>query len=435
MGDARDDMRDLDLNISPSAPLSPDFDPDLGPRSAELGSLDERIRQLEAVAVRARHRRRWRQGRLPPEARNIPIEMIVNSGGTGELQTGEGSVDAEDRTSTDSNRPRKEYATDLIAKALGESNGAHKGSGSSDGDGGGGSFFECNICLEMARNPVLTSCGHLFCWPCLYQWLYIHSETRECPVCKGQVTDMDITPIYGRGNDTNESEKEDESGLKIPPRPNARRDESFRQWIHRGGQFEGSFFSQMIRRISSRFNGERIPPQDLDAADVTHDRAYSLANRFFRTRGIRRDGSGLYSLLERSFERPEQEIVDLTQGSSGSSEAGGSGQLQLPRYIRSRSQMAASVSHLSSAERLVQEYFLGRPMRRNHTHSPPVEDRDSVSSIAAVIQSESQILDNTAEIESMMSLASSSSRRRSDSSRASYVDDGISRPTRRRRSN
>jgi hypothetical protein len=35
-------------------------------------------------------------------------------------------------------------------------------------DGGDNSSFDCNICLELARQPVVTSCGHLFCWPCLY---------------------------------------------------------------------------------------------------------------------------------------------------------------------------------------------------------------------------------------------------------------------------
>lgn len=31
------------------------------------------------------------------------------------------------------------------------------------------SLFECNICLELARDPVVTLCGHLYCWPCLYR--------------------------------------------------------------------------------------------------------------------------------------------------------------------------------------------------------------------------------------------------------------------------
>jgi E3 ubiquitin-protein ligase RNF5 len=30
--------------------------------------------------------------------------------------------------------------------------------------------FECNICLELASEPVVTLCGHLYCWPCLYRW-------------------------------------------------------------------------------------------------------------------------------------------------------------------------------------------------------------------------------------------------------------------------
>lgn len=29
--------------------------------------------------------------------------------------------------------------------------------------------FECNICFDAAREPVVTQCGHLYCWPCLHQ--------------------------------------------------------------------------------------------------------------------------------------------------------------------------------------------------------------------------------------------------------------------------
>lgn len=29
--------------------------------------------------------------------------------------------------------------------------------------------FECNICYELSREPVVTYCGHLYCWPCLYR--------------------------------------------------------------------------------------------------------------------------------------------------------------------------------------------------------------------------------------------------------------------------
>eukprot|EP00957_Ditylum_brightwellii_P109368 8343098-Ditylum_brightwellii.AAC.1 len=31
--------------------------------------------------------------------------------------------------------------------------------------------FHCNICLDPVSEPVVTRCGHLYCWPCLYIWL------------------------------------------------------------------------------------------------------------------------------------------------------------------------------------------------------------------------------------------------------------------------
>lgn len=30
--------------------------------------------------------------------------------------------------------------------------------------------FECNVCLDLAKDPVVTVCGHLYCWRCLYRW-------------------------------------------------------------------------------------------------------------------------------------------------------------------------------------------------------------------------------------------------------------------------
>ncbi|XP_044971619.1 uncharacterized protein LOC123437098 [Hordeum vulgare subsp. vulgare] len=82
--------------------------------------------------------------------------------------------------------------------------------------------FECNVCFDMADDPVVTKCGHLFCWECLYQWLHVHSNHRECPVCKGQVADDAIIPIYGRGGSA-------ASVQAAPPRPTGARVESSRQ--------------------------------------------------------------------------------------------------------------------------------------------------------------------------------------------------------------
>ena len=32
----------------------------------------------------------------------------------------------------------------------------------------GDTMFECCICLETSKDPVVTTCGHLFCWACIY---------------------------------------------------------------------------------------------------------------------------------------------------------------------------------------------------------------------------------------------------------------------------
>jgi hypothetical protein len=70
-------------------------------------------------------------------------------------------------------------------------------------DNESGGLFECNICFEQATEPVITVCGHLFCWPCLYRWLQAQQNANsQCPVCKAGIQRDKIIPIYGRGRDT-----------------------------------------------------------------------------------------------------------------------------------------------------------------------------------------------------------------------------------------
>ncbi|KAH7426644.1 hypothetical protein KP509_10G009900 [Ceratopteris richardii] len=63
--------------------------------------------------------------------------------------------------------------------------------------------FLCNICEDVCFDPVLTACGHLFCWPCLYHSC-ISLQTAEgggkasCPVCQQSVCSK-IIPLYGCG--------------------------------------------------------------------------------------------------------------------------------------------------------------------------------------------------------------------------------------------
>jgi len=65
----------------------------------------------------------------------------------------------------------------------------------------GTSPYECNICLDTASEPVVTYCGHLYCWPCLYRWLRATTGPGSCPVCKAAVSQATVIPLYGRGGD------------------------------------------------------------------------------------------------------------------------------------------------------------------------------------------------------------------------------------------
>lgn len=81
-------------------------------------------------------------------------------------------------------------------------------------------MFCCNICYEMASEPVVTLCGHLYCWPCLYRWLQMRNNLRTCPVCKAGVDRDKVIPVYGRGgNGDPRLKKMDE----VPLRPSGQR--------------------------------------------------------------------------------------------------------------------------------------------------------------------------------------------------------------------
>ncbi|CAA0807585.1 transducin family protein / WD-40 repeat family protein [Striga hermonthica] len=83
--------------------------------------------------------------------------------------------------------------------------------------------FECNICFELAQEPIVTLCGHLYCWPCLYQWLRLHSHSHECPVCKSIVQEEKLVPIFGRGKSNRDPRSRSYTGITIPNRPMGQR--------------------------------------------------------------------------------------------------------------------------------------------------------------------------------------------------------------------
>jgi len=80
------------------------------------------------------------------------------------------------------------------------------------------SRFSCNICFDEVVEPVVTKCGHLYCWPCLFQWLEpglrpdereslgmnpfrygpINPSRRVCPVCKSDCPLSAVVPVFVR---------------------------------------------------------------------------------------------------------------------------------------------------------------------------------------------------------------------------------------------
>ncbi|KAK1420762.1 hypothetical protein QVD17_22610 [Tagetes erecta] len=346
-------VMNLDLNLGPV---------ETGPGGLNLEDwLDTPVGDSFGTRTMTR-RRRWRSIWRPPPS---PPVNIING-----LETGEGSVTAADA------RPSLELTkTRDKGNAYQENDFVEAKEHVMKSNENGGGFFDCNICFEMASDPVVTYCGHLFCWPCLYRWLHVHSDVKECPICKGEMTTKTVTPIYGRGNPTRVVEED--PSLKIPNRPQAKRVESFRQAIQRN-MFTMPM-EEMIRRLGSRFDLTR---------DLVHGHSFLPEN--------------------------PREISERNNS-------------LLNRFLASRRLRTDQDQNQSQNPVLVESFH------NLQEQAPSTEDRDSVSSIAAVIQSESQTVDTAAEIDSRVSVSTSSSRRRSESSRVSDVDSGDSRASRRRR--
>ncbi|KAG9150019.1 hypothetical protein Leryth_010079 [Lithospermum erythrorhizon] len=85
--------------------------------------------------------------------------------------------------------------------------------------------FDCNICLDAAHDPVVTLCGHLYCWPCIYKWIQVQSsppEQAKCPICKACISGSTLVPLYGRGMSSSDSQiTKVQPDYKIPGRPQA----------------------------------------------------------------------------------------------------------------------------------------------------------------------------------------------------------------------
>ncbi|CAL9761826.1 unnamed protein product [Musa acuminata subsp. burmannicoides] len=294
--------------------------------------------------------------------------------------------------------------------------------------------FECNICFDMAVEPVVTSCGHLFCWPCLYQWLHVHSDFKECPVCKGVVTESNITPIYGRGSlqPTVEKNTEDEvSDLTIPPRPRGNRFESFRQlyrpvsrrlgegivlsWrrlldqhMHRENRHEDpslqEIFDSVHRRALSRMRARRLQREvNPESGSITEDLGLPINNVpnpiRSNTNSIFRDGANLWPQNSMYDHGTDREIGNMVGQNASSSNGYG--------------------LSTSSADPL----NLEPPTIRHHAESVLAADQASASSTMAMIQGDAAATDALAEPNSAGYSRSSRRRVRSNTYGSFDVDE------------
>ncbi len=69
-------------------------------------------------------------------------------------------------------------------------------------------YNECPICLNNARLPIVTKCGHIFCWECIKGWVNTKGKL-ECPICKNGIKLEEVIKLYSGDNQVKKGEVDD----------------------------------------------------------------------------------------------------------------------------------------------------------------------------------------------------------------------------------
>ncbi len=54
---------------------------------------------------------------------------------------------------------------------------------------------ECTVCMEIMKDPLITSCGHWFCGECVTGVL--DSHLHMCPICRTRTTNKNLIKLIG----------------------------------------------------------------------------------------------------------------------------------------------------------------------------------------------------------------------------------------------
>ncbi|KAH8336412.1 hypothetical protein KR059_008159 [Drosophila kikkawai] len=122
--------------------------------------------------------------------------------------------------------------------------------------------YICRHCRDYVRGGVITICGHMFCWTCLWP-LLVESPSPVCPLCQTElILHVDIIPFYGEGPNSGAADGEFLAEPGAVPRPSgicfAEPNEDVAQNGGINARIVEQYFAQRIQWLKRKLSFPRI---------------------------------------------------------------------------------------------------------------------------------------------------------------------------------